>query len=68
MIKLYGSTSCTRCEMVKNVLETKGVEYEYSLLEDAANQDELIAKAQEKGLTTLPLIFKNDEIITIEEV
>lgn len=70
MIEVFGSKNCSRCTMVKNILTNKKIEFTYSLLEDLP-QDEYdikMEKAKEKNMMALPLIFKNNELIKIEEI
>lgn len=70
MIEVFGSKNCSRCTMVKNILTNKKIEFTYSLLEDLP-QDEYdikMKKAKEKNMMALPLIFKNNELIKIEEI
>lgn len=70
MIEVFGSKNCARCTMVKNILTNKKLTFTYSMLEDLP-QDEYENRmkiASEKKQMNLPLIFKNNELIKIEEI
>lgn len=68
MILVLGNKGCSRCEMVKKVLEKNNIKFEYKLLDDCDNKQDYINIAVEKGMLNLPLVFKNGEIIDFEEV
>ena len=69
-IKVIGSKNCGRCQMVKQILDNKSIEYKYSLLEDFSEeeQNDLINKAKNTGNMQFPLIIKDNKIITLQEV
>jgi len=70
MIKLVGTTGCSRCEMVKTILTNKGIEFEYVLL----NELEPSMKAlyllisREAGNMQMPIMIKDNKSISINEV
>lgn len=70
MIKVIGKKSCSRCEVVKTVLKNKNIAYQYynidSLNETDKNKYTSIAKNE--GVKSFPLIFKDDKLITLQEV
>ena len=70
MIKLIGSTNCGRCEIVKNLLTNKGIEFEYLTLEGLSQEEQTkyMTLARSKGIMNLPLIIKDEQLITLEEV
>lgn len=70
MIELIGKKNCGRCNIVKDILNSKNIEYNYSLLEDFSQleQDNFINMATNSGQTQMPLIIKNNKIITLQEV
>ena len=68
MIKVIGKENCSRCEMVKNILTNKGIEYEYQLLDECENKAEYIKMAREKGQLSMPLIIQDNKIIDLQEV
>jgi len=56
--------------MVKANLDKKDIEYTYKLNEELS-EEELniyVNKARVKGLLNFPLIVKDEEIITIQEI
>lgn len=70
-IRLLGSTSCSRCDMIKNILTTNNVEFEYQLLSDLKDgqSEEILNRAKELGINAMPIILVNNEIKTnIQEV
>lgn len=69
MLKLYGNKSCSKCVVVKNQLTSKGIPFEYHILADLSVDEQMaiVNKSNEKGLKQLPIIMKDEEIITIQE-
>jgi glutaredoxin len=67
---VIGSEGCSHCKMTQAILNKKGVEYEYKLRGDIPKEklQEYIKLARNKGLATFPMIVKDEEIITIEEI
>lgn len=70
MITVIGNQGCSRCTQTKNILTQKGIEFTYKLFNDFSNneQEEIMINAQNKGQTNFPIILKNNEIITLEDV
>ena len=70
MIKLIGKEGCNRCVMTKNILNNKGVKFEYMLLSELPKeeQDKYVNMAQESGNIELPLIIKDEKMITLQEI
>ena len=70
MILLIGTKNCSRCKITKDILDKKGLEYTYKLITELTNeeQSECMQKAKEKNILSFPLIIKNDNIITLQEV
>jgi glutaredoxin len=69
-VLLIGKNNCSRCDMVKNILSNKNIEFEYILMESLPQEDQvnyrkmaIIAKQME-----MPLIIKENKIATIAEV
>ena len=56
--------------MAKRVLTAKGVEFEYSLLEDKEQeeQEQIIKMAEEQGKMSMPFIIKDGELVSLQEV
>lgn len=70
MLVVIGNEHCSRCEMTKSILNSKNIEYQYWLLNDLPQdlQDKYMGMAQEKGMMNMPLIIKDDELISLQEV
>ena len=70
MIKVIGKTGCNRCTMTKNILTNKNVEFEYLLFEDLSSdeQNKYMKLVEEQTMIELPLIIKNDKLITLQEI
>ena len=70
MIQVIGKENCGACMMVKRVLTAKGVEFEYSLLEDKEQeeQEQIIKMAEEQGKMSMPFIIKDGELVSLQEV
>ena len=69
-IIVIGQKNCSACEMTKTILKNKGVEFEYKLLDDLENdlKNKYIKIAKEQNKLSLPLIIKDEKILTVQEV
>ena len=70
MIKVIGKEHCGACMMTKNVLGVKGIEFEYILLEEMAEEEQnnVIKMAEEQGRLSMPFIIKDGKLVTLQEV
>ena len=70
MIKIIGKENCSACEMTKTILKNKGIEFEYELLAELedSQRKEYMKIAREQGKLSMPLIIKNEQLITLQEV
>lgn len=70
LIKLLGNKGCSRCAMIKNLLTNKGVDFDYKLLDDIpeVEKQKYLKMASEKGLMSMPIIIKNDDVVDFKEV
>lgn len=70
MYLVVGKENCSRCDMVKNILNNKNVKYEYKLLDqlDENVKKEYIKLARQLGKLEMPLIIKENKLIDIKEV
>ena len=70
MLKIIGTKNCSRCIMIKSILDKKNIKYEYNILEELSEEDinKYIGMAKIAGLNSMPLIIKDGELITIQEV
>lgn len=62
MIKVYGKNNCSRCQILKNRLDEKKVDYEYS--EDLKT---LMMVASKARIMSAPVVEKDDKIYTMEQ-
>ena len=70
MIKVIGKENCSACEMTKTILKNRGIDFEYKLLNDLDGdlKKEYMQLAREQGKLSMPLIVKNEQLITLQEV
>ena len=70
MLLIIGSQNCSKCKMTKSILDKKNIEYTYKLNNEISQEEFNIYmdKARIKGLMNFPLIIKDEEIITLEDV
>jgi glutaredoxin len=56
--------------MTKSILDNKGIEYTYKLSDEIPefNLTRYIKQARIAGLMNFPMIIKDDEIITLQEI
>ena len=62
MIKIYGKTGCSACVQAKQLLETKGLDYEYALLGLNYSLEEFYNVAP-KTHKTFPMVTKDGKYI-----
>lgn len=67
---IIGKDKCSRCNMVKTVLDNKSINYEYILFEELSQeeQDSYLQLAKDSNQTSFPLIIKENKLITLQEV
>jgi glutaredoxin-like protein NrdH len=59
MLTVYSKPACPFCNKAKNLLETKGIEFEVvDISKDSDSRDFLV----ESGYRTVPQIFKGSEL------
>ena len=70
MIKVIGTQGCSRCMMTKNILTKKNIDFTYDLITSLSQEDQnkYIKLAQDKGFMNFPIIIKNNEIVTLEDI
>jgi len=70
MLLVIGTQNCKKCNMTKSILDKESIEYTYKLSSEIPEEEfnTYINKAKIKGILNFPLIIKNDEIITLEDV
>lgn len=70
MITLIGKQNCSACNMAKNILKNNNIKFEYKLFENLTpeEQKKYLSIAKENNILSMPLIFNNNKITTLEEV
>ena len=70
MILLIGQKGCNRCQMTKNILINKNIDFDYKLLNELSKeeQDKYLKMATEKQMFELRLIIKDNNLITLQEI
>lgn len=72
MITVYGTLNCGRCSVVKTILENKGVEFKYEILDELTEveQEEVLLNAQENGIGSFPIVAdeEGNVIKDVEEI
>lgn len=70
MLKVIGKNNCSRCDMVKNILNNKGIEFEYELMEELGcdEKKEYMKMARENGIMEFPLIYIDSELKSLDEL
>jgi len=70
VLLVIGTANCSRCNMTKSILDNKNIDYTYKLnneiLKDEFNR--YLKKARVKGLMNFPLIIRDGEIITLNDI
>ena len=70
MIKVFGTRNCSRCEMVKNILNKKGKTFDYFMIDeiDENEKKDILKKAKECGKLNFPIIIQDEVVVDIKEV
>jgi len=70
MVRVIGQLGCVNCEIIKQTLKKKGIKFSYEIFSELSEDEQLNFKelALEKGLLKMPLIIKDNEIMTISEL
>ena len=70
MLKVIGLKNCSKCTITKQILDSKNIEYEYAILNELSVEDRRIyaQMARDINYNTMPLIIKDGNLITLQEV
>lgn len=71
MVTIYGKTQCASCEQAKNVLTSRGIEFQYKVLDKDYTMEDLMDALDEVGLMgfrTFPLIVQGGKGFTIATI
>lgn len=70
-VEIYGKKQCGACEQTKNVLKSRGIEFDYKQLDQDYTMEELMDKLEEVGLLgfrTFPLIVQGGKGFTFNTI
>lgn len=62
MIKVYGKTNCSKCENLKNILNDRGINFEYN--DDLKT---LMMVASKARIMSAPVVEKDGNYYTMEK-
>lgn len=62
MIKVYGKTNCSKCENLKNILNGRGISFEYN--DDLKT---LMTVASKARIMSAPVVEKDGSYYTMEK-
>ena len=70
MLLVVGTENCSKCNMAKGFLNNKEIEYEYKLMSSLSEDEKnyYMNLAREKKQMSMPLIIKDEQLITLQEV
>lgn len=70
LIKVIGKVGCSKCFVAKMKLDKRNIDYEYSNLNvlPADERRKYVNLAREDGKATFPIIIKDGELCTVEEI
>lgn len=71
MVTIYGKTNCTSCNQAKQVLDSRGVAYEYKVLDQDYTMADLMDVLDEIGMLgfrTFPLIIQDGKGFTFATI
>lgn len=70
MIKVIGKENCSRCDIVKNILENNNIQFVYKKIEECDEPERRYYRklAIHSKQLEMPLLIKDDKVIDIKEV
>ena len=70
MLKVIGKNGCSACVVLKEKLTQEGVEFEYVILDEVDNKTRkgYMKKAIQANHMSFPIVLKDDEIISQDEI
>lgn len=69
-IKVIGTTNCSRCSTVKNILSSKNIEFDYLVIDTMEDTDRTtyMDMAKNANVRNFPLIIKDNKLINLNEI
>lgn len=70
VIDIYGTSSCSRCRVIKSVLDKNNVSYNYFDLNNVhkAEADAVRKAAKDAGQNSLPIVIVDGEVADIKKI
>lgn len=71
MVTIWSKTNCSSCTQAKLVLQARGVEFEYKVLGQDYDMEDLMEELERVGMLgfrTFPLIVSNDQGYTFLDI
>lgn len=71
MVTIYSKIPCTSCEQAKNVLKSRGIDFEVLVLDKDYTMENLMDKLDELGMMgfrTFPLIVQDGKGFTFNTI
>jgi glutaredoxin len=70
MIRVIGKHGCSRCEITKQILDNKGIDYSYEYLSDLSTeeQEKITNMAIESAKISMPMILKDNKLVDVKEI
>lgn len=65
MIEVIGKKGCSKCTMVKSLLEKRGIPFKYLRVED---NDALRNKVMAENQGMYPMIIRDNEVVRLQDV
>lgn len=61
-VEIFGTPTCAKCETAKKMCETRGIDFEYTVVGDGITKEALFEKIG-KAVVTVPQIFVDGEYL-----
>lgn len=68
MINIYGKRGCGRCDMVKSIIDKRGIPYTYETIEDLKYPDHIRDLVNSDNNGMYPLLMKDGEVVSFKDV
>lgn len=68
MLKVIGLKNCGKCTITKQILDNKGIEYEYFILTEMSREDQRKYAEVGRNAGYFPLVLRDEQLITLQEV